>query len=68
MTTHGPAAVEPVQQQRTQTAGQGHQINRPDRLRRRQAAGDQPVRKMPAVAHERASPSRSRIRITEVMS
>ena len=48
-TTHAPAAVEPVEQQRPEAAGQGHQINRPDRLRRRQAALDQPVRKVAAV-------------------
>ena len=49
-----PRPVEPVQQERPEAAGEGHQINRPDRLRRRQAALDQPVREVAAVALERA--------------
>ena len=55
-------------EQGPEAAGQGHQINGPDRLRRRQAARDEPVREMPPVPLERAPPSSSRIRTTEVVS
>ena len=48
--------VEPVEQERSEAACQGHQINRPDRLLRRQAALDQPVREVAAVAQKRAPP------------
>ena len=47
--------VEPVQEQRAQTTRQGHQINRPDRLSRRQPARHQPVREVAAITHERTA-------------
>ena len=53
-TTAAPRPVEPVEQERPQAAGEGHQINGPDRLRRRQAACDEPVREMPTIRLERA--------------